>query len=281
MSKGRIVWFIIWALIVLAAVFLGGAILAIFPLIVLGVIEFIRFFAGSTRSIGGKILRSAIVIVVVVVGAVLFFEFGTGGGQSGSPRPDFMLGNGTGSNITEIQIRPSKQTYSDTDLALSFVDISLPDQQGFAVILPNEWKDIYYFDIAVKYKDGRGNAKTNERVHIDRGGKMPLLVMHIGNNSTIPLVAGGGTATVAAGGIIATAAAVYSGAIVLTASTGALVTGVTGITTGLAAIGVVVGGVMATGIGIVLALPIVLGVTIFAITSWLSTDRLVVTQISY
>jgi len=221
-----------------------------------------------------------IFVLLVFCGTIDLFGLGKKD-KKNEVLPDFMLGNGTGSNITEIQIRPSKRTYSDNDLALSFENISLPDTQGFAVILPNDWKDIYYFDIAIKYKNGDGKAKTKERVHIDRGRKMPLLIMHIGKNSTIPLTAGGATASAAAGGITALAAGFASGALVLTLPSGTVVTGAAAITAGLAAIGSIVGGGMATGIGIIVAAPVVLGATIFGITSWLSIDNLDVTQISY
>jgi uncharacterized repeat protein (TIGR02543 family) len=174
-------------------------------------------------------------------------------------RPDFLLANATGTTITQIEIKPSRKTYANDENVSVFKDIRLLDKQQFAVFLPESMWDIFYFDIAVKYKNGKDNAKTKERIHIVYEKDISLFVMHIkGKDPTIPLAGGG----VAAGGIAGTAVALGSAAKIASA---------------LKVVGTVVGGGMAAGVGVVAAVPIVIGATIFAILP----DTLIVTQISY
>lgn len=196
-------------------------------------------------------------------------------------RPDFLLVNGTGSIITEIEIQPSKKTYPNNSEISGFQNISLNDTEMFAIILPQTMWEILYFDIAVKYKNGKDEAITKERVHVasvSNDGKVPMFVMHIdGKTSSVPLVGGAIGAGATAAGIAVTGVALSSGALMLGQAVGAAA-----ITEALAMVGGVVGGGMVTGIGIVVAAPVAVGAAIWAIiTIFNPADTLLVTEVKY
>jgi hypothetical protein len=182
--------------------------------------------------------------------------------------PKFVLANGTGATITEIQIKPSKKKYHNNKNICAYQNIVVNDQQSFPVKLPEQMNDIDSFDIILKY--GKKNAKTKKSLTIENTNKVPLYVMSIkGKDSTIPLVSGavgGGATVVGIGTGLGISVAAY---------------GAGGFTYYMALIGSVVGGGMVAGAAIVAAAPLIVGGGIVTAVMLLSADTLVVTNVDY
>jgi hypothetical protein len=157
--------------------------------------------------------------------------------------PDFVILNGTGSTIGEIQIVPSAKKYPKNKNSYAVQDLELKDTGAFEVRLPNQMRGMDSFDMVIKY--GKRNAETKKSIEIDRNAALPLYVLNIkGKESSIPLLTGVGSAGALAAGIgfgFATTCAAY---------------GAGGVAYYLALIGSVVGGGRAAGTAVIAAAPV-------------------------
>jgi hypothetical protein len=183
-------------------------------------------------------------------------------------KPSFVLANGTGKVITDVQVKPSKKKYPHDKNVCYFQGIAFNDQQSFPVLLPEQMKNLDSFDIIIKY--GGKTAKTKRSMAYEITDQVPLFVASIkGKDSTIPLVSGaaGGGATVAALGTgLGISVATY---------------GAGGFTYYMALIGSVVGGGMVAGAAVVAAVPLVVAAGIFGAVTLFSAETMILTKVDY
>jgi len=194
---------------------------------------------------------------------------------------DFIIANGTGDIISEIEIRPSKKLYPKDKNVCVFQNLVLNDRGILNVELPSTMKEMTSFDVVLKY--GKKTAKTKESLTIIRNGGTPTLVASVaGKPSSIPYAIVGAGGIAAGVGASAAATAISSGGMVIGASvvnfaaTGAVVYGGPAVVATLTAIG---GGSLATGVGVVVAVPVLLTAGALAAINLLSTDDLIIAQI--
>jgi len=235
-----------------------------------------------------KMLFGIAAVLMAVMGQVVFAQSAAntaGGDLPGGKETahqeqeaEFVLANGTGDSITEIEIRPSQKKYRGNKNVCALTELNVPDTAVFAVSLPPQMKSMDSFDLIIKY--GKKTAKTKQSIVLKKNGaNAPLFVLSIkGKDSTIPLIAGGTGAGATAAGIGITAAALKAGAawaLLLTNS------GTFGGAAALAEALTMIGSSMVGGIAVVAAAPVVVGGGIFAAVMLLSAKTLIATPIDF
>ena len=190
---------------------------------------------------------------------------------------DMILANGTGAEITEIEIKPSKAKYKNNKNVYALQNISMADQSSVGIDLPPVMKTMDSFDVVVKY--GKKTAKTKQIFSLEKkANETPLYVMSIkGKNSSIPILSGVGGAGVTAAGIGGFFAGAAAGVPAIMAITGSQAVGAGAI----AELLVLIGGSMVGGVAIVAAAPVVIGGGIIAAVYLLSAKELVMTKIDF
>jgi len=229
----------------------------------------------------------SLLLVAVMLNAMPLFAGGEKEAESSlvtstkTEKADFVIGNGTGDIITEIEIRPSQKKYKGNKNVCDLQGLSVPDQAVFGISLPPQMQGMDSFDMVVKY--GKSTAKTKKSFTLVQGSTdTPMVVLSIkGKDPTIPLIAGGAGAGGTAAGIGITAAALKAGTAWAIALTNSGAIGAGALAGTLAWIGSIVGGGMVAGIAIVAAAPVVVGGGIFAAVMLLSAKTLEVTPISF
>ena len=118
----------------------------------------------------------------------------------------FIIVNGTGGTITDIEIQPSRKLYgTDKDDIITYQSLVIHDQQEMFISLHNRLRGFEEFDISLKY--GGKNAKTGDAVVITGSGNR--FVAHpAGKSPTVPFVSAGAAAAAAG---LGTAAAIGVG----------------------------------------------------------------------
>jgi hypothetical protein len=205
----------------------------------------------SQKKIGCFVMLGFVSFMFLVIGGNNVLQAQSQIGQGATP--DFILGNGTGAPITEIEIKPSKKKYGGNKNVFAYKDINVSDMANLSVFLPENMKSLDSFDIILKY--GKGRAKTKKSLVIDKTGKNNYFVAKIkGKDSSIPLITGGVGAGATTVGIGVVAIGLKTGAIAIGQAVGAAA-----LTEAL----VVIGGSIVGGLMVVAAAPVVVGGAIF------------------
>ena len=130
-----------------------------------------------------KIIIGSIVLVISIIAVTLI--------SNNSKKPNFVLANGTGYTVRNIEIRPSKKDYPRNDEIFQIKDINLIDNGFFEIFLSEDMKKYSSFDIAIQYdsnnQDDRERLrwiKTRESIKIDNG--IPVFSLSIrGQKNTV------------------------------------------------------------------------------------------------
>ena len=197
-----------------------------------------------------KIVRMTVLAVALVLAGVV------PAAASGTKAKSISFANGTGGEITAMQIRPAKTSYPNNENCMAFRELRVRDGEGFIVVLSEQMKDITAFDIEI-VSSGKRYVSRKQGVAINLKNRKPPTVelSRKGKDSTFANIgaAAGGVAGV--GAVTGTATALYTGTIMIGQAVGAAA-----IAEALGVAGGIVGGGMLSGVGVVAAVPVALGV---------------------
>lgn len=164
---------------------------------------------------------------------------------------DLIFLNGTGERITDIEIRSA-----ESKGICSMSNIVFEDQKALGIDLPSRMEKHNKFQVIIKY--GKRTAKTkNIEIVCKKNNIAPTYLLTIaGKDSSIPLAAGAiagcaGIATVGAGALPVM----------------------------FAWIGSLIGGGLGAGVAVVAAVPLAIVSGVFAVTSLLTADKLILTRV--
>ena len=196
---------------------------------------------------GKSLLMTVAVIALLLAGNAVH--------ASQRVKGDLIIGNGSGGEITALIISPAKKKYPNNENRLAFKGIAVRDTDTFAVTLPEQLKGIDTFDIEMISNGKRYVTKKGVRIDFQKG-KIPMMELsRNGKDSTRAIIgaAAGGVGGVAA--IAVTATALYTGTIMIGQALY-----VAALAEALCVAGGIVGGGMLSGIGVVAAIPVAIGV---------------------
>jgi hypothetical protein len=205
--------------------------------------------------------------IAIVLGFLLIMSV-----SAQTQAPDFILANGTGEAITEIEIKPSRAKYRGNRNVCFLSGINVPDTATFGVSLPEQMKTMDSFDIVLRY--GNRTAKTVTSITVIKNDESPpFFVLSIKDtNPTIPLIA---DATVA--GIGVASAALKSASAAVVEITGNQTEGAEETTETL----VIIGGSVIAGMVVIAAAPVLVGLGLFTALMTYGAKTLIVTPVDY
>jgi hypothetical protein len=235
---------------------------------------------------------SLIFVLFVFCGTIELFGLGA------QDEPSFFLANGTGSNISKIQIIPSAEKYPNSGKSFNLIDVKLEDIGVLGIYLPDDMKGYDLVDITVQC--GFRKYSTKQSVDISKTSDFPiplinkviglkpqmLSISKKGKDSTFITACGAGAGgVIGVAGITTAVATTVGGSVIATGSIGGSVPLL--ITWATLADVVIVGGTttsIVAGVAVVAAIPLAAAAVVGGIT-WgiynLIPGELVVEPIKY